>query len=96
MAAYVEMLCGLLSIKPYSGGAMTIQLNGEQRTLDERSTVGALLRSLNLHSDKVAVEVNLEILDKQDFETRGLQDGDQVEIMSFVGGGHVVVHEFVS
>ena len=66
---------------------MTIQLNGEPRTLKEAVTVGALLRSLNLQCDKVAVEVNLEILDKQDFEARGLQDGDQVEIMSFVGGG---------
>jgi len=66
---------------------MTIQLNGEPRTLHETVTVGALLRSLNLQSDQVAVEVNLEILDKQEFEARGLQDGDQVEVMSFVGGG---------
>ena len=72
---------------------MTIQLNGEERTLNETVTVGALLRSLNLQSDKVAVEVNLEILDKQDFEIRGLQDGDQVEIMSFVGGGQVIFNE---
>ena len=50
------------------GDPMTIQLNGEPRTLEEAVTVGALLRSLNLQNDKVAVEVNLEILDKQDFE----------------------------
>lgn len=75
---------------------MTIQLNGEARTLDEAVTVGGLLRSLNLQGDKVAVEVNLDILDKQEFETRGLQDGDQVEIMSFVGGGCVSEHEFMS
>ncbi|MEC4674109.1 MAG: sulfur carrier protein ThiS [Nitrospirota bacterium] len=72
---------------------MTIQLNGERRTLNEPVTVGALLRSLNLQSDKVAVEVNLEILDKQEFEARGLQDGDQVEVMSFVGGGCVLEDE---
>ena len=71
---------------------MTIQLNGERRTVEDVLTVGALLRSLNLQSEKVAVEVNLEILDKQDFEARGLQDGDQVEIMSFVGGGGATQH----
>ena len=75
---------------------MTIQLNGERRTLSEPVTVGVLLRSLNLQSDKVAVEVNLEILDKQEFEARGLQDGDQVEVMSFVGGGCVFEDERMS
>lgn len=71
---------------------MHIQLNGERRTLEEAVTVGELLRSLNLQSDKVAVEVNLEILDKQDFELREIEDGDQVEIMSFVGGGCATEH----
>jgi len=73
---------------------MDIQLNGERRTLEGAVTVGSLLRSLNLQSEKVAVEVNLEILDKQDFDVRGLQDGDQVEIMSFVGGGCRVTHGY--
>jgi hypothetical protein len=37
--------------------------------------------------DQVAVEVNKEIMDKGGFETRLLQEGDQVEVMSFIGGG---------
>ena len=68
---------------------MTIQLNGASHVLEHSTTVGELLRSLQLHGDKVAVEVNLEILDKKDFEQHGLQEGDRVEIMSFVGGGSV-------
>jgi hypothetical protein len=35
----------------------------------------------------VAVEVNMEIMDKGVFESKLLQDGDQVEVMSFIGGG---------
>lgn len=46
-----------------------------------------LLRDLQLNVEQVAVELNLEILDKQDFDVRMLQEGDRVEIMSFIGGG---------
>ena len=66
---------------------MTIQVNGEQRVCEDSSTVGALLRSLQIQREKVAVEVNLEILDKHAFDHCVLREGDQVEIMSFVGGG---------
>jgi thiamine biosynthesis protein ThiS len=45
------------------------------------------LRELDIRTDRVAVELNLEILDKKDFETRSLCDGDRVEILSFIGGG---------
>jgi sulfur carrier protein len=42
---------------------------------------------LEIRADRVAVELNLEILDRKDFETRGLREGDRVEILSFIGGG---------
>jgi len=66
---------------------MTIQLNGEQHQIQEGLTIAGLLQQLNIGSDRVAVEVNLEIMDKNGFETRLLQDGDRVEVMSFIGGG---------
>lgn len=64
-----------------------IQVNGENRAAASGTTVAALLRELDIKPDRVAVELNLEILDKQDFEGRRLEDGDRVEIISFIGGG---------
>lgn len=66
---------------------MNIQLNGEYRGIGDGQTVAGLLRELDIRTDRVAVELNLEILDRNDFETRGLRDGDRLEILSFIGGG---------
>jgi len=66
---------------------VTIQVNGESRGIGDGHTVAALLRELDIRADRVAVELNLEILDRKDFETRGLREGDRVEILSFIGGG---------
>lgn len=66
---------------------MNIQLNGESRRIGDGQTVAGLLRELDIRTDRVAVELNLEILDRNDFETRGLRDGDRLEILSFIGGG---------
>jgi thiamine biosynthesis protein ThiS len=49
--------------------------------------VGELLRELDITSERVAVELNLEILDRKDFDARGIKDGDRLEILSFIGGG---------
>lgn len=66
---------------------MYIHVNGQPRDVAEGMTVAGLLQALELTARKVAVEVNLEILDKQDFDGRLLNEGDRVEIMSFIGGG---------
>lgn len=66
---------------------MQIQVNGETRMAKEGATVGDLLRELEVRPDRVAVELNLEILDRQAFEHRALREGDRVEIISFIGGG---------
>ncbi|HPW14877.1 MAG TPA: sulfur carrier protein ThiS [Nitrospira sp.] len=62
-------------------------MNGESRGIGDGETVAALLHELEIRADRVAVELNLEILDRKDFETRGLREGDRVEILSFIGGG---------
>ena len=66
---------------------MKIQVNGEDRDVPEGTTVGALARHLDVRPDRVAVEVNLQILDRQEFDRRELREGDHVEIISFIGGG---------
>jgi thiamine biosynthesis protein ThiS len=67
--------------------AIQIQVNGEQRGCRADVTVGGLLRELGIKTERVAVELNLEILDREDFDHRSLKQGDRVEILSFIGGG---------
>ena len=69
------------------GDVIHIQVNGEARVSCNGATVADLLHELELKSERVAVELNLEILDRATFAQRSLKDGDRVEIMSFIGGG---------
>ena len=73
--------------------AMQIQVNGLPRNCRSGLTVGDLLRELDIKTERVAVELNLEILDRKDFEVRSLKAGDRVEILSFIGGGGLVSGE---
>ncbi len=68
---------------------MNILVNGEAREVPEGTTVGNLLRDLDITSDRVAVEVSLQIVDRREFESRALREGDRVEILSFIGGGTI-------
>jgi len=73
--------------------ALQIQVNGQPRNCRSGSTVGDLLRELGIKTERVAVELNLEILERKDFELRSLNQGDRVEILSFIGGGGLVPGE---
>jgi sulfur carrier protein len=75
------------------GEALNIQVNGQPRDCPTGSTVGDLLRDLEITTERVAVELNLEILDRRDFDARSLRSGDRVEILSFIGGGGLVSGE---
>ena len=66
---------------------MNITLNGKPRSLDNISTVTALLDSLNLDPNRVAVEHNRVVLLMGNFAATPLRDGDVLEIVQFVGGG---------
>jgi sulfur carrier protein len=67
--------------------AIHIHVNGEARTWRSGATVADLLHELELKTERVAVELNLEILDRATFDQRSLKDGDRVEILGFIGGG---------
>ncbi|MCA1958737.1 MAG: sulfur carrier protein ThiS [Nitrospira sp.] len=73
------------------GEAIKIQVNGEIRDWRGGVTVADLLRDLEIATDRVAVEVNLEILDRAKFAEHRLRDGDRVEILSFIGGGALCI-----
>jgi sulfur carrier protein len=62
-------------------------VNGENRDVEKDTTVTGLLEVLGTPPERVAVELNLQILDKQAYGRTVLKDGDRLEIISFVGGG---------
>ncbi len=69
-----------------------IRVNGEARAWRRGATVADLLQDLEVKTERVAVELNLEILDRASLTQRLLQDGDRVEILSFIGGGCEAPH----
>jgi len=66
---------------------VTVSLNGQKKTFTQSLTLTELLRSLELPKEKVVVELNMEIIPKELLDSKRIQDGDQVEIVNFVGGG---------
>ena len=66
---------------------MQLKINGETHRHEGPLTVAALLAKLGLDARKIAVERNLEIVPKSAYERTGLTDGDQLEIVHFIGGG---------
>jgi sulfur carrier protein len=66
---------------------VTIRLNGEPFETAGPITVTALLAALKIDGRRVAVEVNLTVLKRAEFDRVELHDGDRVEVVNFVGGG---------
>lgn len=66
---------------------ITITVNGEPHDAKSGSTVTDLLREMGLDPGRVAIERNLQILSRPDWQKTGIQPGDRYEIVQFVGGG---------
>ena len=66
---------------------MRVKVNGEDREVPGDTTVAALLPMLGIEGGRVAVEVNREIVPKSEHGTHVLDEGDQLEIVTMVGGG---------
>lgn len=66
---------------------MKVVVNGEPQDVAEQATVRDLLISLNLGDTLVAVERNEEIVPRAQHATTPLAEGDEVEVVHFVGGG---------
>lgn len=64
-----------------------IVLNGEKRQVPEGLTVASLLDHLGIPRDRVAVELELEIVSRARWREATVNPGAQVEIVHFVGGG---------
>ena len=66
---------------------MTIRLNGEPFEIAGPVTITALLAELNIDPRIVAVEHNVAVVKRQQYDATVVRDGDEVEIVRFVGGG---------
>lgn len=67
--------------------ALKITLNGDSFELADPLTVASLLAKLDVDPRRVAVEHNLVVLKRAAFDTTMVREGDQVEVVNFVGGG---------
>ena len=67
---------------------MRIQINGEPREIPQSSlSLNELLDTLSLPPQRIAVELNKTMVPRSQWEKTTLKDGDQIEIVHFVGGG---------
>lgn len=66
---------------------MTIKLNGDPHEIAQPLSVSALLATLEIDARRVAVEHNLAVVKKAAYDSSIVKDGDEVEIVNFVGGG---------
>jgi thiamine biosynthesis protein ThiS len=66
---------------------MKIIFNGHSREISNALTIRAFLDNLKLNPEIVAVELNLAIIPKNQYDNKIISEGDKIEIISFVGGG---------
>lgn len=66
---------------------MRLFINGTERTFTTVSSLAGLIEELAMKGDRVAVELNREIVPRAEWSNTALHDGDRLEIVHFVGGG---------
>ena len=71
----------------HTDGTVTITVNGEHRRVAAGLSIAQLAEEIGLMPEKVAVERNLEIVPRSTLAQVFIEDGDEIEIVHFVGGG---------
>jgi thiamine biosynthesis protein ThiS len=66
---------------------MKVLINGESKELTENLNLKELLRYFSLPSERIAIELNREVVRRKDWESIQIKDADNIEIVHFVGGG---------
>ena len=64
-----------------------IQLNGDPYVIDGDARLTALIETLKMKPTRIAVELNREVVPKAKYATVTLREGDELELINFVGGG---------
>jgi sulfur carrier protein len=76
-----------INARAYWKNPMRVVVNGQPWEISGEMNILQLLHELGMMVDRVAVEVNYQILDKKEFNIHFLKNDDKVEVISFVGGG---------
>lgn len=66
---------------------MKVVVNGEKREVSENQSLVELLKKLELPTERIAVELNREVIRKINWNETIINEGDKIEIIHFVGGG---------
>jgi len=66
---------------------MRLIINGDEKPFADNLSLSGLIDQLGMKSDRVAVELNREIVPRSQWEATLLHDGDRLEVVHFVGGG---------
>jgi sulfur carrier protein len=77
---------GLRYINKVRGGDK-MQVNGKEYAINESRSLIELLSELKVDPNRIVVEINYEIVNREDVEGRLLNEDDSIEIISFMGGG---------
>jgi len=67
--------------------SIQVRLNGKDREVADGLSVTELLRSLDLEPERIVVELNRAILERASYAETPVSEGDQIELVHFVGGG---------
>ena len=66
---------------------VTIRLNGDPYVIEGDARLTSLIEALKMKPTRIAVELNREIVPKADYAKVTLREGDELELINFVGGG---------
>jgi sulfur carrier protein len=66
---------------------ITIQLNGDPYVIEGDARLTSLIEALKMKPSRIAVELNREVVPKADYGNVTLREGDELELINFVGGG---------
>ena len=66
---------------------MKLRINGEERSFAAVANLDALVEQLGIKADRVAVELNREIVPRNRWAETSVREGDELEVVHFVGGG---------
>ena len=66
---------------------INIKLNGKKTNVDDQISLNKILKNLNIPTNKVAIELNKEIVNKKKLSSIKIRNNDTIEIVHFIGGG---------
>ncbi|WP_440909245.1 sulfur carrier protein ThiS [Candidatus Pelagibacter sp.] len=66
---------------------INIKLNGKKTNVDDQISLNKILKNFNIPTNKVAIELNKEIVNKKKLSSIKIRNNDSIEIVHFIGGG---------